>query len=252
MTIRNIVVLTGAGISAESGIPVFRSETGLWENLRVEDVATPDGYLNDPDLVRKFYDTMRVNLTKVKPNPGHLALARLAKEWKKGQVVLITQNIDDLHERGGSKQVYHMHGELKKLLCWDLVGGCGNVVEINRSQDPKEPCPYCGKKGYLRPNIVWFGEMPLYMDEISISLSNADLFLSIGTSGVVYPAAGFVRQARLAGAITIEFNLSSTATKEYFDGGVYGPSGQTLPEFVDHFLQDPDKYISKIIENTSN
>ena len=248
MNIKNIVILTGAGISAESGIPVFRSETGLWENHRVEDVATPEGYVRNPDLVRKFYDDMRVNLRNVQPNPAHEALARLARQWKKGSVVLITQNIDDLHERAGSPQVFHMHGELKKLRCWENAGGCGEVVSVEGPQDPQGECPFCMKKGLLRPHIVWFGEIPLYMDEITVSLSHADLFISIGTSGVVYPAAGFVRLARHAGAKTIEFNLEPSATKGYFDGGVYGPAGRTLPDFVDRLLNSPEKTLEDICD----
>lgn len=246
MEYRNIVILTGAGISAESGIPVFRSETGLWENHRVDDVATPEGYDRNHQLVIDFYDGMRLNLKKVKPNPAHFALAKLAKKWTKGSVTLITQNIDDLHERAGSSNVYHMHGELKKIRCYENEGGCGKVFDIDEKQDLNYICPHCAKKGLMRPHIVWFGEMPLYMNTISNSLEKADLFISIGTSGVVYPAAGFVREAKISGARTIEFNLSPSATKGYFDGGVYGKAGETLPNFVDNLLELGDSYIEKI------
>ncbi len=246
--INNIVVLTGAGISAESGIPVFRSETGLWENHRVEDVCTPQAYDRNPTLVREFYDKMRLNLKNVKPNPAHLALARLQKEWQ-GGFTLVSQNIDNLHEQAGSTGVLHMHGELLKLRCYEDYGGCGHVVETDKAQDPDEKCPVC-HKALLRPHIVWFGEMPLDMDLIAEKLNEADLFISIGTSGVVYPAAGFVRLARGAGAVTMEFNLSPSATKSSFDIGLYGKAGTTLPEFVDKLLSEGDEYIQELLEKS--
>ena len=245
--IENIVVLTGAGISAESGIPVFRSETGLWENHRVEDVCTPEAFDRNPGLVMSFYDRMRVNLKNVKPNPAHVALARLEKEWK-GGFTLVTQNIDNLHEQAGSEHVIHMHGELLKLRCYENYGGCGTVVETDQPQDPEAICPNCGKK-LLRPHIVWFGEMPLDMDLISARLGESDLFISIGTSGVVYPAAGFVRSAKYAGAVTVEFNLEPSATKGYFDAGVYGKAGTTLPKFVDELLSRGSDYISELVSS---
>ena len=234
---KNIVILTGAGISAESGIPVFRSETGLWENHNVDDVATPEGYERDPDLVRNFYNTLRSNLKKVEPNPAHKALAKLEENWKNGTVTVITQNIDDLHERAGSKNILHMHGELLKQSCYVLHGGCGDVFEIHTDQKPTDCCPHCGKMGTLRPHIVWFGEMPLYMDEIAQILSEGDLFISIGTSGVVYPAAGFVSTAHRYNIPTVEFNLEPSATKGFFDYGIYGKAGTTLPKFVDRLLE---------------
>ena len=243
--IGNIVVLTGAGISAESGIPVFRSETGLWENHRVEDVCTPEGYERNPEMVRKFYDGMRINLKKVRPNPAHLALARLEKEWK-GGYTLVTQNIDNLHEQAGSEHAIHMHGELLKLRCYELMGGCGELAVTTEPQDPEMACPRCGKKVF-RPHIVFFGEMPVGMTEIENALSSADLFISIGTSGVVYPAAGFVRAAKYARAVTLEFNLEPSAVKGYFDAGIYGKAGTTLPEFVDRLLADGDDYISSLL-----
>lgn len=234
--IRNIVVLTGAGISAESGIPIFRSETGLWENHRVEDVATPEGFEKDKNLVINFYNTLRNNLKKVEPNRAHYAIAKLQKNWSHGNVFLVTQNIDDLHERAGSQIVFHMHGELLKLRCDKNHDGCGHIVEINNDQIIEQECPKCHKKSILRPHIVWFGEVPLYMNEIEKSLDSVDLFISIGTSGVVYPAAGFVRAAKTMGAKAIEFNLNPSLTKSFFDGGIYGKAGETLPKFVDYLL----------------
>ncbi len=235
--LENIVILTGAGISAESGIPVFRSETGLWEEHKVDDVATPEGYERDPELVRNFYNTLRANLKKVAPNPAHLALAELQKKWKNGRVTIVTQNIDDLHERAGSVNILHMHGELLKQSCYRAHGGCGRVFDILEDQKETDQCPVCHRTGTLRPHIVWFGEMPLYMDQIANELKNADLFISIGTSGVVYPAAGFVSTARSYGVPTVEFNLEPSATKGYFDYGVYGKAGTTLPKFVSQLLE---------------
>lgn len=183
--IRNIVILTGAGISAESGIPVFRSETGLWEQHRVEDVATYEGFLRNKELVHNFYNGMRSKLANIKPNPAHYALSRLAKEWKNGNVFLVTQNIDNLHEQAGSEQVVHMHGELMQISCEQ----CGKIFSWDKDSSTKTECLNCGKQT-MRPNIVWFGEMPFFMDEIYEHLAQCDLFISIGTSGVVYPAAG--------------------------------------------------------------
>lgn len=232
--IKNIVILTGAGISAESGIPVFRSETGLWENHRVEDVATPGGYFLNRKLVLDFYNMLRANLKKVEPNPAHYALAELQEKWKHGTVTLITQNIDDLHERAGSKEILHMHGELLKAEC---MGGCDKVFSIDGDMTEDQPCPICHKVGTVRPNIVWFGEVPLYMNQIEEALASADLFMSIGTSGVVYPAAGFVSTVKINNVPTVEFNLEPTATKGFFDHGIYGKAGTTLPKFVHELLE---------------
>ena len=230
--IRNIVILTGAGISAESGIPVFRSETGLWEQHRVEDVATYEGFLRDKTLVHEFYNRMRRNLANVKPNPAHEALVRLSREWNKGSVSLITQNIDNLHEAAGSENVIHMHGELMRISCEN----CGGVFDWKDDSSIDTVCPKCGKKS-MRPHIVWFGEMPYDMDYIQDLLCGCDLFISIGTSGVVYPAAGFARLTHGRGAFNIEFNLEQSATAGYFDKGIYGKAGTTLPEFVDNLLK---------------
>lgn len=248
--IRNIVILTGAGVSAESGIPVFRSETGLWENHRIEDVCVPSAWTRDRQLVRTFYDTMRSGLKTRNPNPAHFAIARLEREWTKGAVTLITQNIDDLHEKAGSTRALHMHGALRASRCYEEIGGCGHVIEP-WDDDIKESdvCPSCGRKGLMRPHIVWFEEMPLYMNEISDALSACDLFISIGTSGVVYPAAGFVRTAKRAGASAIEFNLNPSSTNSLFDAGIYGKAGETLPEFVDGLLEEGSAYIENVINS---
>ena len=227
---QNIVILTGAGISAESGIPVFRSETGLWEQERVEDVATYDGFLRDKTKVHEFYNKMRRSLLDKKPNPAHLALARLEKEYSKkygANVNLVTQNIDDLNEKAGSEKIIHMHGRLKSILCEH----CNKRYPFNDDSRIESECKFCHHKS-LRPDIVWFGEMPYQMDEIETLLSKCDLFLSIGTSGVVYPAAGFCQVARASGAACIEFNLSQSAVGSQFNCGIYGKASKTLPEFV--------------------
>lgn len=233
--IHNIVILTGAGISAESGIPVFRSETGLWEEHRVEDVATYEGFLRDRTLVHNFYNGMRRKLSSVKPNEAHKALTRLQNEWKNGKVSIITQNIDNLHEAAGSIDVIHMHGELMKVSCEK----CHRVFDWDRDSSVDTVCPSCGRKA-IRPHIVWFGETPYDMDMIYALLSEVDLFISIGTSGVVYPAAGFARLAKGRGAFNIEFNLEQSATAGYFDTGIYGKAGTTLPEFVDALIRHGD------------
>lgn len=233
--IKNIAILSGAGISAESGIPVFRSETGLWENHRVEDVATYDGFLKDPKQVHDFYNHMRAGLKNVKPNPAHYALTKLQKEWKQGTVSIITQNIDNMHEAAGADGVIHMHGELLKVQC----ESCGKVFDWNKDTSVDAVCPSCGKKS-LRPHIVWFGEIPYDMDRIENILSKVSLFLSIGTSGVVYPAAGFAALTRRYHAFNIEFNLESSITAGSFDKGIYGKAGTTLPLFVDNLLKYED------------
>ncbi|MGB3721752.1 MAG: NAD-dependent deacylase, partial [Pacificimonas sp.] len=197
----SIVVLTGAGVSAESGVPTFRGPDGLWEGHRVEDVATPEAYARDPDLVQTFYDARRAALARVEPNAAHLALARLDAEWD-GELLLVTQNVDDLHDRAGSRRLIHMHGELERALCLQ----CGIRLDAPATMRDGPACTSCGAAA-LRPDIVWFGEMPYRMGEIETALSAADLFVSIGTSGAVYPAAGFVQMAAACGAATLELNL---------------------------------------------
>jgi NAD-dependent deacetylase len=221
-----IVVLTGAGISAESGVPTFRDADGLWEGHRVEEVATPEAYAADPVLVHQFYDARRAALLGVEPNPAHRALAEL--EQKLGaDLLVVTQNIDDLHERSGSVRVLHMHGELRKALC----AACGARTPWDGALGGDHPCPACGSPA-LRPDVVWFGEIPYRMDEIDDALGGADLFVSIGTSGAVYPAAGFVTAARAYGARTLELNLEPSQGSHQFDEARHGPAGEVVPAWV--------------------
>ena len=229
--INSIVILTGAGVSAESGLATFRGPDGLWEGHRVEDVCTPEAFRRDPALVHAFYDARRAKLGTVEPNAAHEALARLDAEWA-GELLLITQNVDDLHERAGSSRLLHMHGELAKgwcLACDERFGWTGGMGEGAR-------CSLCGTSGHVRPDIVWFGEMPYEMDRIDEELRNADLFVSIGTSGAVYPAAGFVQTARYCGARTLEMNLDPSLGSTFFDESRIGPAGKLVPEWVDEVL----------------
>ncbi len=228
--IRNIVVLTGAGISAESGLATFRGPDGLWEGHRVEDVCTPEALARNPALVHRFYDERRVKLDEVHPNPAHEALAALDAAWP-GELLLVTQNVDDLHERAGAKRLIHMHGELRSALC----AACGKAVPWTASLPPGSACTGCGKDR-LRPDIVFFGEMPYEMDAIDDALRRADLFVSVGTSGAVYPAAGFVQTARHAGARTLELNLDPSAGSLYFDESRMGPASLLVPELVRELL----------------
>lgn len=234
MQFKHVVVLTGAGISAESGIPVFRSETGLWENHRVEDVATYEGFMRNKKQVHDFYNGMRQSLKTKKPNGGHLALTKLQQglEEKGGKLTIVTQNIDDLHEKAQSHDIIHMHGRLNTLLC----ESCQASVPWFEDSSTETVCPKCGKKT-MRPDIVWFGEMPYQMDEIEQALYSCDLFLAVGTSGVVYPAAGFVAAVRRMGKPCLEFNLEPSAVGSTFTHGFYGKASVTLPAFTDFLLQ---------------
>jgi len=229
--IRNIVVLTGAGISAESGLATFRGPDGLWEGHRVEEVATPEAFHRDPALVQRFYDARRAQLAEVSPNAAHEALARLDAEWP-GDLLIVTQNVDDLHERAGARRLLHMHGELNSAWCL----GCDSRSPWGSGLSSGPPCPTCGEVGRLRPDIVWFGEMPYEMERIDRALLDADLFVSIGTSGAVYPAAGFVQTARYAGARTLELNLEPSLGSVYFDEARTGPAGELVPEWVEEVL----------------
>ena len=233
--IRNIVVLTGAGVSAESGIDTFRGGGGLWEKHRVEDVATPEAFARDPDLVLRFYDMRRAAIQTKRPNPAHFALARLEAEWpgrvSGGRVMLITQNVDDLHARAGSRNLISMHGE--HLNAWCL--SCDVRSPWTASLIDRPPCPNCGAVT-LRPDIVWFGEMPYRMDEIYEALRDADLFVSIGTSGAVYPAAGFVRSARDGGARALELNLEPSQRSAWFNETRLGAATEIVPAWVDEML----------------
>ncbi|MGD9811935.1 MAG: NAD-dependent deacylase [Sphingobium sp.] len=227
---RSIVILTGAGISAESGLATFRGPDGLWEGHHVEDVCTPQALRRDPALVHRFYDERREKLAQVEPNAAHVALGRLEREWK-GELLLVTQNVDDLHERGGCRQVLHMHGELLSALC----ASCGAARPWRDEMPPGSVCPVCSARA-LRPDIVFFGEMPYEMDRIDAALRNCDLFVSIGTSGAVYPAAGFVQTARYVGADTLEMNLDPSAGSAYFHESRMGPAGELVPAWVEEVL----------------
>lgn len=228
--IRNIVILTGAGISAESGIDTFRSAGGLWEQHNVDDVATPEGFARNPDLVLNFYDMRREALVKVTPNPAHEALARLDAEFS-GELLIVTQNVDDLHERAGAKRVLHMHGELKSALCT----ACEMRSPWDATLSDRPACPVC-QAASLRPDVVWFGEMPYQMERIYAAIRSADLFVSIGTSGAVYPAAGFVRDARDLGVQTLELNLDRSEGSHWFHESRQGRAGEIVPQWVDEIL----------------
>ncbi len=227
---KKIVILTGAGISAESGLGTFRAEGGLWAEHRIEDVATPEGFARDPQLVVDFYNARRAQAAEAAPNAAHLALAKLEAGFD-GDVVLVTQNVDDLHEKAGMKRVMHMHGALNGALC----GACDHRWPAPMVMAPGDACPHC-KAPAARPDIVWFGEMPYDMEEIYDQLAQADLFAGIGTSGNVYPAAGFVAEARRHGAQTLEFNLEPSAVGSQFDDIRIGPATQTVPEWVAEVL----------------
>jgi NAD-dependent deacetylase len=229
----NIVILTGAGVSAESGLATFRGSDGLWEGHRIEDVASQEGFARDPALVQQFYNLRRAALKTVQSNAAHAAIARLQREWTHGRVTLITQNVDDLHERGGSPEVLHMHGELLKIRCTH----CAAVQVWHEDITPELACPQCGRQGRLRPDIVWFGEMPYHMDEIYDRLSEAAVFAAIGTSGKVYPAAGFVQEAARWGARTLEFNLEPSDVAVAFAEHRTGPAGVRVPEWVAALLE---------------
>ncbi len=277
----SIVILTGAGISAESGLDTFRGAGGLWCGHRVEDVATPQAFARDPELVHEFYNMRRTGLLdpKIQPNPAHNALAELEGNWpgkNGGEVLVVTQNIDDLHERAGTKNLLHMHGEVLKAFCEHCrqTGGYSNetvdkiyimqyegnrdktstqtvepdtqpmetdtqvhIIELCKSNlGVEDICPVCEKTGGIRPDIVWFGEMPYHMNEIFEALQNCSLFLSIGTSGNVYPAAGFVSEALHSGAVTAEFNLEPANNASVFHEQIYGPAGTTVPQLVEELL----------------
>ena len=227
----SIVILTGAGISAESGLGTFRDEDGLWAKHRIEDVATPEGFARNPKLVHDFYNERRGGLLSATPNPAHEALGRLEAEHS-GRVTLVTQNVDNLHEKGGSVRVLHMHGELGRIRC----ANCNIVSEYWGELSLDSQCEACHTRGLMRPHVGWFGEMPFHMDEIAEDMAGADLFVSIGTSGNVYPAAGFVMEARQRGIHTVELNLEPSEGARLFHEGHYGPASKVVPAFVDHIL----------------
>ncbi len=232
----NIVILTGAGISKESGIDTFRDADGLWNKVNIEDVATPEGFARNPAMVHDFYNERRRGLLgdNIRPNAAHAALARLEAEWP-GEVLLVTQNIDNLHEAGGSKNLIHMHGEMFKARCED----CHAVHDWREDLSLQTHCPACEAPGGMRPHVVWFGEMPFDMDRIYAALSQCGLFLSIGTSGNVYPAAGFVQEAIFsARAHTVELNLEPSEGATLFAETDYGPATEIVPRYVDKLLAE--------------
>ncbi len=232
--IKSIVVLTGAGISKESGLDTFRGEGGLWQGVRVEEVASPQAFNSNPELVHSFYNIRKEKLLNdaVKPNAAHQALRRLEQEWGDG-FLLVTQNVDDLHERAGSEKLVHMHGEILKGRCT----ACQAVMSWTGDMNAQSQCPNCNAVGTMRVNVVWFGEMPMGMDKIYTALENCDLFISVGTSGNVYPAAGFVQVVSARnGAQSVELNLEPSLNAAQFTGGYYGPATEVVPEFIDKVL----------------
>ncbi|MBN7824240.1 Sir2 family NAD+-dependent deacetylase [Bowmanella dokdonensis] len=230
MKYKKVVILTGAGISAESGLSTFRDSNGLWENHRVEEVATPEAFARDPDLVYRFYNLRRQQLAKVLPNAAHHALARLEREFP-GNFLLVSQNVDDLHQRAGSRKLIAMHGELSKARCIQTE----EVFDFQGDFSQRAGCQCCRPASKIRPHVVWFGEMPLQMEHIGRALRDADLFVAIGTSGQVYPAAGFVAEANRAGAHSIEINLQSGSGT--FAQKRCGLASHLVPRLVDELLK---------------
>jgi NAD-dependent deacetylase len=226
-----IVILTGAGISAESGVATFRDKDGIWSKHNIEDVATPEAFERNPALVHEFYNMRRRDHANARPNAAHLALARLEAEHQ-GEVTIVTQNIDALHEQAGSNNLIHMHGELLRAWCLN----CDGRFPWEEDLSVESTCPGCGKRHGLRPDVVWFGEMPYEMDRIVVLLEDADLFLSIGTSGNVYPAAGLVALARRAGAHTVELNLEPSEGVSLFAEAIHGPATKVVPAYVARLL----------------
>ena len=238
----HIVILTGAGISKESGLDTFRDADGIWQKYKIENVATPDGFARNPELVHEFYNGCRRQLQEagIMPNAAHLAIAELQREWP-GRVTLITQNIDDLHhraareKRGDDSGIISMHGKLLESLC----AKCGVVREIAHDLGVRDRCESCGGIGCVRPNIVWFGEMPYHMDRIYDALADCDCFVSIGTSGTVYPAAGFVAEAKSNGCrLAVELNLAPSDVNSYFDESMIGAATSVVPRLFRYWLDE--------------
>lgn len=233
---RSIVILTGSGVSAESGLGTFRDKDGIWTKYPLEDLATPEGFAKNPDFVQGFYNDRRRQLKTAEANAAHHALARLqtAFEAATRPFLLVTQNVDNLHQQAGSTDVAHMHGELSRVRCMN----CGVVHEWAEDIGSATVCPACNTAGYLRPHVVWFGEMPLEMGRIGESIAHCELFVSIGTSGAVYPAAGFVQEARYAGARTLELNLEPSENAHVFDEGRYGLASEVVPAWVEELVAE--------------
>ncbi|MBB2963699.1 SIR2 family NAD-dependent protein deacylase [Methylobacterium sp. R2-1] len=231
---RNVFALTGAGISAESGLGTFRDTDGAWARFDPMRLATPEGFAADPVLVHEFYNHRRRDALAAAPNPAHAALARLETELAErgGRLFLCTQNIDDLHEREGSRHVVHMHGELLRARCT----ACGTEAVWHDDLTVETPCPHCGRSGGMRPDVVWFGEMPKHLDTIDEALAEADLFVAVGTSGAVYPAAGYVAQARAFGIPTLALNLEAADNAGMFEATRLGRASETVPAFVEEVL----------------
>lgn len=227
---KRIAILTGAGISAESGLETFRDPSGLWAKYNPDDVATPQGFARNSQLVHEFYNMRRAEAAMAEPNAAHRALAEFADRHR--GLVLITQNVDDLHERAGSSDVIHMHGQLMQALC----ASCDHRWAAPAVMRPQDPCPACGRPT-ARPDIVWFGEMPYHLDRIEAALRRAELFVTIGTSGRVYPAAGLVTEARMLGVPTLEMNLEPSENAELFDETRLGPATRIVPDWVTEMLQ---------------
>jgi len=227
-----IVILTGSGISAESGISTFRDKGGIWSRYKVDDVATPEGFARNPKLVLDFYNMRRRTHKEVRPNPAHVALAKLECEHS-GEVLVVTQNVDQLHELAGTKKLIHMHGAAFRAWCMACDARCDWREDLN----PETPCPTCRRTGAFRPDVVWFGETPYQMERIGSAVASSDLFVSIGTSGTVYPAANFVQLARKAGARTVEINLEPSHSASSFHERLHGLAGTEVPKFVERLLQ---------------
>jgi NAD-dependent deacetylase len=235
MAFSNIVILTGAGLSAESGVPTFRDKGGIWAKYDYREVATPEGFAANPKLVHEFYNMRRRAHAGIKPNAAHHALARLEREHA-GRVTVVTQNVDALHEQAGSQRLIHMHGELMRALC----ASCGATIPWTDDLSLATTCATCAKAGGMRPDVVWFGEMPYHMERIGELLADADLFISIGTSGNVYPAAGFVAEARANGAHTVELNLEPSEGWSHFTEAIHGPATKVVPAYVERLLGGGD------------
>jgi NAD-dependent deacetylase len=231
MSKQRIVILTGAGLSAESGLATFRDKDGIWSKYDIAEVATPEGFARNPARVHEFYNKRRRDLRSALPNAAHHALARLERDHA-GEVTIITQNIDCLHEAAGSRRLIHMHGELLKALC----ARCEARHPWREDLSTNTACPACGRRGGMRPDVVWFGEMPYHMEQIYRLLGRADIFVSIGTSGTVHPAAGFVSEAHAAGAHTLELNLEPSEGVSLFAEAIHGPATRIVPDWVDRVL----------------
>ena len=234
---KNIVILTGSGISAESGLKTFRSEDGLWLNHRIEDVCTVEAFERNPALVHSFYNELRPIMMKAVPNHGHEAITMLQEKLPDVSINVVTQNVDLLHEKAGNKNIYHIHGKIDECVCMN----CGHIIKTVADVENDEICPQCKVAGMLKPNIVFFGEIPHYMNEVEKMLLKCDMFIAIGTSGVVYPAAGFVRLAKFAGAKTYLFNLEPCNNSTEFDEEILGKASETFPKFAEQLI---DKKLS--------